>query len=235
MKAPLRGVFVTGTDTGVGKTTVAAGLLRYACRRGRRPIPVKPAETGCDPDPTDAVTLHRAARAPVSLSDVCPHPFRLPAAPAQAAAAEGVRLDLNQLAAHVRALAGRGDFVLVEGAGGLLVPYADGATAADLASALELPLLVVARTALGTVNHTALTLREAARSGLRVAALVLNQTTIDDGPHASGNAALITSVTNTQANGQLPFVPEQHRTDPDYLADWLLAAVGPATLDALLG
>ena len=235
MSAPLRGLFVTGTDTGVGKTTVSAGLLRYACRRGRRPIPVKPAETGCDPHPTDALALHRAAGSPISLADVCPHPFRLPAAPAQAAAAEGVHLDLEQLADHVRRVAARGDFVLVEGAGGLLVPYTDRATAADLAAALGLPLLVVARTALGTVNHTALTLREAARSGLRVAAVILNQTTIDDGPHARGNAALITGVTQTPINGQLPFLPEPYRTDPEHLADRLVAALGSATLDALLG
>ncbi len=235
MTPPLRGLFVTGTDTGVGKTTVSIGLLRYAQRQGRRPIPVKPVETGCDPDPADAVALLRAAGQPISLADVCPHAFRLPAAPAQAAAAEGVHLQLDRIADHIRAVAGRGDFVLVEGAGGLLVPYAAGATTADLAAALGLPLLIVARTALGTVNHTALTVREAARAGLQVAAVVLNRTTPEEGPHAAGNAASIEAVTGLRVAGPLAHVPAARRTDPDHLADVLLDGLGAPVLDRLLG
>jgi dethiobiotin synthetase len=231
----LRGLFVTGTDTGVGKTTISTGLLRYALRRGRRPIPVKPAETGCAPDPTDAIALRQAAGAPLTLAEVCPHQLRLPAAPAQAASAEGVLLDLDQLANHVRKVAARGDFVLVEGAGGLLVPYAGASTAADLAGALGLPLLIVARTALGTINHAALTLREARHRGLPVAAVLLNQTTREEGPHASGNAALITAVTGTPVTCQLPFVPDRERADPERIADLLVSAIGTPVLDSLLG
>jgi dethiobiotin synthetase len=196
---------------------------------------VKPVETGCAPDPADAVALWRAAGEPIPLSTVCPYRFRLPAAPSQAAAAEGVRLDLAQLAAHVRAAAALGDFVLVEGAGGLLVPYDAGATAADLALMLGLPLLVVARTALGTVNHTSLTIREAARVGLQVSAVILNQTTADEGPHAAGNAGLIRDVTALQVAGRLNYVPPELRSDPEYLAERLAAAVGAVTLDRLLG
>ena len=90
---PLRGLFVTGTDTGVGKTLVAAGLLRYARRLGLVPIPFKPVETGCDPEPLDALCLWRAARPPVPAGDVCLYPLRLPAAPALAAAAENRPID----------------------------------------------------------------------------------------------------------------------------------------------
>jgi dethiobiotin synthetase len=235
MTQPLRGLFVTGTDTGVGKTTIALGLLRYAGRRGRRPIPVKPVETGCAPDPADAIALWRAAGEPIPLDDVCPHRFPLPAAPSQAAAAAGVRLHLAHLAQHIRGVATRGDFLLVEGAGGLLVPYDDGATAADLASLLGLPLLVVARTALGTVNHTSLTLREASRGGLPVAGLILNQTTADEGPHAYGNADLIHAVTKVRAAGRLPYLPGEQKADPDHVADLLVAALGAPTLDRWLG
>jgi dethiobiotin synthetase len=234
MTSSLRGLFVTGTDTGVGKTTVGVGLLRYALRQGRHPIAVKPVETGCAPDPADAIALSRAAGEPLRLSDVCPHRFRLPAAPAQAAAAEGQRLDLPLIVDHIRSVATQGDFLLVEGAGGLLVPYADGATAADLAATLHLPLLIVARTALGTVNHSSLTIREAARAGLPVAALILNETAAEPGPHTAGNAALIADVTGVRAAGQLPYISPDRRDDADYIADQLLGALGPATLAQLL-
>jgi dethiobiotin synthetase len=232
--APLAGLFVTGTDTAVGKTTVAVALLAAARRRGLRPIPFKPVETGCDPDPEDAAALRRAAASSLPLATICPYALRLPAAPAAAAAAQNLELDLAELAAQARAAATAGDFLLVEGAGGLLVPYARAATAADLAAALGLPLLVVARTALGTVNHTALTLREAARSGLAVAGLVLNRTTPEVGPHEAGNADLIAEITGTRALGTFPFLPEDARRDPDRAADALLDSLGETAVARLL-
>ncbi len=106
--APVRGLFVTGTDTGVGKTTISVALLRYARRRGMTPIPFKPAETGCDPDPADAGALWRAASPPVPATAVCLYALRLPAAPAQAAAAEGKRIDIERIAEQAAALAANG-------------------------------------------------------------------------------------------------------------------------------
>jgi dethiobiotin synthetase len=230
-----RGLFVIGTDTGVGKTTIASGLLRLARQRGGAPIPFKPAETGCDPAPLDAHALWEAARPPIALADVCLHALRLPAAPALAAEAEGVRLDLDAIVARARALAGAGDFLLVEGAGGLLVPYVGGATTADLAARLGLPVLVVARTSLGTVNHTSLTVREAERTGLSVAAVVLNETEPTRGPQEFGNADLIGSVIRSRPLGPVPYLPPEARRDPDRLADALAAALGPQAIDSLLG
>jgi dethiobiotin synthetase len=234
-RPPLRGLFVTGTDTGVGKTTVSVALLRLAERRGRKPIPFKPVETGCDPEATDAGALWRAARPPIPPSDVCSYALRLPAAPALAATAEGVRIDLDLLVERAHALAARGDFLLVEGAGGLLVPYVDALTTVDLAVRLALPLLVVARTALGTVNHTALTLREAARNGLTVAGVILSQTMAGTAPHEPGNAELIATLTGQDVLGTLPYLSTDARTDPDLLADALEAGLGRKGLDRLLG
>ncbi|HLK92607.1 MAG TPA: dethiobiotin synthase [Polyangia bacterium] len=230
----LHGLFVTGTDTGVGKTTVSRALLRHARRSGLTPIPFKPAETGCSPHPADAHALWSAASPPTAQADTCLYTFALPAAPSQAAAAEGARIDIGRIVAHAHRLAEAGDFLLVEGAGGLLVPYSDGVTAADLAAQLELPLLVVARTALGTINHTALTLREAARAGLNIAAVVLNRTTAAAEPHESGNADLIASLTGHQPLGPLPWLPEPDASDPDRLADVLVEAVGEPALARLL-
>ena len=230
-----RGLFVTGTDTGVGKTLVAAGLLRLARRAGRTPVPFKPVETGCDPEPLDARRLWRAARPPVAAEEICLHALALPAAPAQAAAAAGVRIDLAALAARARTLAARGDFLLVEGAGGLLVPYEGGQTAADLAGMLGLPLLVVGRTALGTINHVALTLAEAARRALTVAGCLLNRTGPEIAPHEAGNMEMIAAVSGCRPLGVVPHLPAAIRDDDDAVADAVRDAVGEAGLRRLLG
>jgi dethiobiotin synthetase len=229
------GLFVTGTDTGVGKTAVAVALLRLALRRGRRPVPYKPAETGCAPEATDARQLWEAAGRPVPLAAVCTHAFPLPAAPAQAAAAAGVAIDLDDLVRRARELRAAGDFLLIEGAGGLLVPYTGNLTAADLAARLALPVLVVARTALGTINHTALTLAELARRGLPVAGVVLVRTTQDLAPHESGNIQQISILTGIRPLGTLPYLPDSDTAEPDRLADALQTALGADTVTALLG
>lgn len=230
-----RGLFVTGTDTGVGKTLVGAGLLRLARRRGLTPIPFKPVETGCDPEPADARRLWRAAGPPISPTDVCMHALPLPAAPALAAAAAGLQLDLLAVADRAYALGRRGDFLLVEGAGGLLVPYAGNQTAADLAARIGLPLLVVGRTALGTINHVCLTWAEAARRRLPVAGYLLNRTLAEEAPHEDGNADMISAVTGVRPLGLIPHLPAEVRDDDDRLADALLDALGEDVVATLLG
>ncbi|MFL5306834.1 MAG: dethiobiotin synthase [Polyangia bacterium] len=229
----MRGLFVTGTDTGVGKTTVAAGLARYARRIGRRPVPFKPAETGCAPDAQDARLLWEAADTSVDPRDVCLYRFALPAAPAQAAGAAGTRLSLDAVAAAAAALADRGDFLIVEGAGGLLVPYGDDWTAAELIERLGLRVLVVARTALGTINHSALTVRELRRRGLSIAGLLLNQTTPETAPHEPGSVPFIAAATGLQPLGPMPWIAPP--ADPDRLADALVSSVGAAALATLIG
>jgi dethiobiotin synthetase len=232
---PGRGLFVTGTDTGVGKTTISVALLRLARRRGLIAIPFKPAETGCAPHPADARSLWLAARPPVDEADVCLYAFRLPAAPAHAAAAEGAQIDLQRIADRASALSAKGDLLIVEGAGGLLVPYADGVTAAGIAARLRLPVLVVARTGLGTINHSALTLREAERSSLEIAGLILNRTTEEEEPHETGNADLIAKLTGHRPLGTMPWLPPETARDPDAVADALAACLGAAALAKLLG
>ncbi|HZL18090.1 MAG TPA: dethiobiotin synthase [Polyangia bacterium] len=231
---PLRGLFVTGTDTGVGKTTISAALLRHARRRGLTPIPFKPVETGCDGAPADATLLWNAAQPPTPMSEACLYALRLPAAPSLAAAAEGIRVDLDLVVGRARALAARGDFLLVEGAGGLLVPYVDRLTTVELVRRLGLPLLVVARTALGTLNHTALTLREAERSGLQVAGVIFNRIAERIEPHESGNAQLIGDLAGCRPLGPFPFLAPAARTDADLLADALVSAVSHTALEGLL-
>lgn len=169
------GVFVTGTDTGVGKTLVACALLRGLRARGIDAGAMKPIETGVGAaGPRDALALREAAGGGDALEDVCPQRYALPAAPIVAARAEGRRVDLGAVDAAYARLRGRHAWLVVEGAGGLLVPAAEGVTMADLARRFRLPLLIVARTALGTINHTRLSVEAARARGLAVVGVVLS-------------------------------------------------------------
>lgn len=175
-------VFVTGTDTGCGKTTVACALARGVRASGKRVRILKPIETGCEGDvPGDALALAEAAGDDAPVERLCPHRFALPAAPEIAARVEGRTIGLAPIeAAYARARVDA-DLVVVEGAGGLLVPISADLDMAELARRLRLPVLVVARAALGTINHTLLTLEAAERRGLRVLGVIVNHTT----PHLS--------------------------------------------------
>jgi dethiobiotin synthetase len=226
------GLFIAGTDTGVGKTLVGSALLRAAHRRGRRLVPFKPAETGADPEPRDAHALHRAAGAPVPIDRVCLYAFPLPAAPQAAATQAGVAISLAAILERAHDLASAGDGLLVEAAGGLLVPYAPDFTGADLAARLRLPVLLVGRSGLGTINHTALSVHELRRRNLEIAGIVLVQTGIERQPHEETNAPLIAHLTGISPLGVVPHLPDP--TNADRLADALLEAIGPEALDRLL-
>lgn len=173
--------FVTGTDTGVGKTQVATSVLAAAAERGWRTAAMKPAETGCglgmggELVPADAGRLAAAMTLSIPLDEVCPYRYREPAAPAVAARGVGEEVDVERLRACFAEIVDRSpELLLVEGAGGLLVSLNERTTMADLAATLGLPLIVVARDGLGTLNHTMLTVEAARARGLRVAAIVLN-------------------------------------------------------------
>jgi len=157
------------------------------------------------------------------------------AAPAAAAARLGLRLDVSDLARRGLALGTRGDFLVVEGAGGLLAPYDSTTTNADLAARLDLPVLVVARTALGTINHVALTLAELARRRLRFAGVLLVRQRAEPEPHEATNPQLIESLTGTRPLGIFPHLAASDLRDADRLADALDDTLAPETLDRLLG
>lgn len=170
-----RGLFVTGTDTGVGKTLVACEIVRRLRACGEGVGVLKPVETGVGPEgPQDAKALREAAGVADAIDDICPQRFALPAAPSVAASAEGRGVDLNRIDQALKRVKLRHSCVIVEGAGGLLVPITSDFNMADLAQRLGLPVLVVCRAALGTLNHTWLTLEAARSRGLRVAGIVIS-------------------------------------------------------------
>jgi dethiobiotin synthetase len=175
----MRGLFFTGTDTGVGKTFVTAAVVRLLRRQDHRVAACKPVATGASRIGQRWLaddTLRLADAAAMEPEQVTPFSFPDPVAPPLAARRQGVRLTLQELTQAVHTLAGSAEAVLVEGVGGLLCPLTEEATVADLITALRLPAVVVARRALGTLNHTLLTLEAAERRELKVAGVIVNST-----------------------------------------------------------
>ena len=201
----MNGFFVTGTDTGVGKTVVTAGLALAFVARGRSVAVVKPVQSGnLARDPAgDAMRLKTLAGLAADPAEIVRSAFPEPLAPLVAARLAGAAIDPRALVEHVHAAAMGHDLVLVEGAGGLLVPLAEDWTIADLASALGLPLLVVARPLLGTVNHTLLTIRAAEQHGLTCAGVVFNGRA--DDASALTNAELIEQFGRVPVLGRVPW------------------------------
>lgn len=182
MRKTPRGLFITGTDTEIGKTYVASMIARALLAAGHRVGVYKPAASGArrvgsELVADDASALWQAAGRPLTPAEVCPQVFLAPLAPHLAALAEGRRLDEALLRHGLDAWLACSDVVLVEGAGGLMSPLGEEEYVADLAYDFGFPLVVVAGNALGTINHTLLTLIAAAtfRDGLRVAGVVLNE------------------------------------------------------------
>ncbi|HZY90071.1 MAG TPA: dethiobiotin synthase [Gemmataceae bacterium] len=187
----MQGLFITATDTGAGKTYVTAAACR-ALRREGRPFRVcKPVATGAEWARgrwlAEDTRLLAEAAGEHDLDAVTLWAFPAPAAPPVAARLAGASLALDGLAAAVRRRAAAGVPVLVEGVGGLLCPLTEAATVADLAADLGLPLLVVARRSLGTLNHTLLTLEVARGRRLRVAGVVVSETAPVSGPAEESN------------------------------------------------
>lgn len=172
----MQGLFITGTDTEVGKTEITAAIARQWSREGRLFRVCKPVATGGVREEGDPGRLARAVPHQ-RIEEINPFHFPEAAAPPVAARLAGTPLSLEQLTLAVRRQLVPGGSILVEGVGGLLCPLTEGETVADLAVALGLTLVVVARRSLGTLNHTLLTLEAARSRRLRVAGIVINETT----------------------------------------------------------
>jgi dethiobiotin synthetase len=250
-----RGFFVAGTDTGVGKTEVARALLWELARSGLRPRPLKPVETGCDPErPADALALREAAQFEGPLDEVCPYRFGLPAAPLVAAQAEAASVTISL--ERIEALAAKdGGLVVIEAAGGLFVPITREVSAAsleqadpaerppaqtlvtnlDLIERLGLPVVLVGRAGLGTLNHCALSAEALLRRGIDVAAIVLNRVQAEDDATVATNRRLVEEMTGCTVLGPTPYVADA-AARPMALAAVVGALLGPsATGGAMSG
>lgn len=206
----MRGLFVTATDTGVGKTEVSVALVAGWRARGLDVGGMKPAQSGGGSEAeSDAGRIHAASGGGDPPELVCPYSFAAPLAPAVAARLEGRSVSFDHVLGCARELSRRHAAVLVEGSGGLLVPLTETRTYLDLAWALGMPVLVVARAGLGTVNHTALTCETLRVRGLEVRGVVLNRPTADADPSEPYNAGEIERLTGVRVLASLP-----HLADP---------------------
>jgi dethiobiotin synthetase len=173
-----RGIFITGTDTGVGKTLVASALVRCLTQRGIDVGVMKPIETGVPPSPklqTDGARLWKAAGCHDPMTEVSPYQFRLPLAPLAAAKAEGRTVLVTTIIRIFQALVQKHSFIVVEGAGGINVPITQSFNMTDLIHRMKLPVVVVGFSGLGGVNHALLTIQALRGRKIPILALVLNQ------------------------------------------------------------
>ncbi|HOK94631.1 MAG TPA: dethiobiotin synthase [Anaerohalosphaeraceae bacterium] len=173
------GLFITGTDTGVGKTLITGAIAAVLRRQGLKVGVFKPIATGCRPSreglvSTDAEFLALCADADYPLSVITPVTYKTPAAPLVCAEIEGRPIDFDAIAAAYKYLCDTCDIVLVEGIGGILVPMTPTETVLDLAVEFDLPAVIAARPNLGTINHSLLTIQAARNAGLPVAGLVIS-------------------------------------------------------------
>lgn len=235
-----RGIFVTGTDTGVGKTIVAATLTRLLRLKGINVGVMKPVTSGCREEQghlvsDDALLLCRAAGLSCS-DDSAPYLLREPLAPAEAARLDGVRIDAGWIKESYDRLAASHEVVIVEGAGGLMVPLAEHMMTTDLIKLLDLPVLVVARPDLGTVNHTLLTCFSAQQMGLTVAGVIVNN--YPEAPDAAeqGASRQIEALSGAPLLGVWPHLNDQDQfAAVERLAGWLNEQTGTASMLRILG
>lgn len=233
-----RGLFVTGTDTGVGKTLITAALALILRDRGIRVGVMKPVETGvANPEGLgdDAALLVSVADCTAEAGLVSPYRFPLPAAPDLAAKNAGAAIHPAQILDAEAQLAGEHDFMLLEGAGGLMVPLRGGYLIADLARDLGYPLLVVSRPTLGTINHTLLTVHAARTMDLEVAGVVVNRMPAQPTPSEDAAPHALASLASADLLAVLPEVAGEPRDKAARLAEvlsasptfgWLLSALG---------
>ncbi len=206
-----RGIFITATDTGAGKTYVTCLLGKRLLREGLIVRPLKPVESGCaqgkdgHPFPADAAALRDALAPDLSLSEVCLYAFSGALSPHLASRLEGLSIDIQKIKQKAMEAAGNSDYLLVEGAGGISVEIREGYTFADLARDLSLPVLVVAGNRLGVLNHFKLTLRYLESEGIPFFGVILNDLTQESFPARELNEAEIRRIAGECYLGRVPY------------------------------
>jgi len=206
-----KGYFITGTDTGVGKTLVAGGLAALYRSRGLNVGVMKPVATGCKRINNtlvsdDAVFLKFLAEVEDEYELINPVSFEQPLAPTVAARLSNTKIDSDKINTAFDTLCERHEYMIVEGIGGLLVPIDEYYFVVDMAEEMELPLIVVCRPTLGTINHTLLTVSYARQHGLEVKGIIVNESTENcDAVVKNTNTEEIKRLTDLPIIGTIPF------------------------------
>jgi dethiobiotin synthetase len=174
-----KGFFITGTDTGIGKTIIAGAIIRALEMLGINTCGMKPVESGCGREgdvliPYDGMYLKQVARMDEPITQITPLRFESPLAPLAAAGIDKISIDTSEIKKAFKKLTKKYEAIIVEGVGGLLVPITKDYSVIELAKEFKLPLIVVVRPGLGTLNHTMLTVKYALSEGLKVAGVIIN-------------------------------------------------------------
>lgn len=202
-----KGIFITGTDTGVGKTVVTAALASLLKSNGNKINVIKPFQTGTDlPGLNDIEFIYKVLDEPYDLDEVCPYRLSKPLAPLSAAALESVDLNLTNVKSLIQDCLNKYEVTIVEGAGGIFVPIKQNYFMSDLAGELGLKLLVVSKPNLGTINHTLLTLEHARLKGLEILGVVICNYPENPGLAEITSLPLIERLGNVPLVGLIPYI-----------------------------
>lgn len=247
-KLMTKGIFITGTDTGVGKTVIAAGIIRALGRKGVKAGAMKPVETGCIDEGGNLVALDGTFLRKIAGMDepaeiVTPVRFSYPLAPMVAAELEGKSVDLDAVMRAYSMLITKYDFLVVEGAGGIMVPIKESGGSmitglipsaffmSDLIKSLDIPVVIVARAGLGTINHTLLTVMHAIGEGIEVLGVIINSNEPAGNTAAERtNPEVLRRICPVPILAAVPFVSTVDEDLVDNVAD----AVYDRIIDALL-
>ena len=208
-----KGLFITGTDTEIGKTVVTAGIASILRSQNIDTGVMKPIASG---DRADAVVLRHFARINEDLNNINPVFFDQPLAPSIASHLDDRSINWSKIYQCFERLKKKYDFLLVEGVGGIAVPLSSDQQVIQLILKFQLPLLIVARANLGTINHTVLTVAYARQYGIEPIGIILNSNKpIVDDPSVNSNSAEIQRLTGVKVLGNVPYSPKCQRTDVD--------------------
>lgn len=207
----MRSLFVTGTDTGAGKTFVTAGIVRELRRSGIGAVPAKPVQTGCVngymEDLEYSLEASGIVPGPKEKRELCPLVYPHPCSPHLAAELAGEGIDTVALSEKMKRLDGRYPCVVAEGSGGVMVPLEKGRTMLDLMSMLGWPVVLVVSDRLGAINHTLLSIAALRSAGLELPGVVMNHLSPRSGCISLGNRTAIEEYGNIRILGEVPFSP----------------------------
>jgi dethiobiotin synthetase len=225
----MNGLFITGTDTGIGKTVLSALLLAELRRRNINAAPMKPVQTGCSitpqssrltsPDLDYSLSMAQMAVTPENYARMAPYQFEPACSPHLAAEMAGTEIEITEIVIAARRLASEYEFIVAEGAGGIMVPLNRHELMLDLMQALRFPIIVAARPGLGTINHTLLSIRALCSDGLDIAGVVFVESEdAKTGIIEEDNIATIEQFGKVPILGTIPYCPQLQAAKPDYSA-----------------
>lgn len=210
----MKGIFVTGTDTGVGKTFISCIIAECLGKEGINVGVLKPVETGCKERkdfivPSDGISLKKAAGVNDYLDLIVPYRFRAPLAPFMAAQLEGKKIDIRRIKRSFLNLSKKHSFIIIEGAGGLLVPITKSYTYLNLIKNIGIPVIVVAANKLGVINHTLLTLNCLKENKINTLCVILNNTQNQKDIAQKTNLSVLQRLLTGIKIIELPFNPDE--------------------------